>query len=331
MAFTPNVTVRLNQRQPRIIMFNSTTPSTPQSNCKFSDYGNEMASFATSNVVAIFIAIFSPVAVAGNTLILAAIWKNPSLRTPSYILLAGLAFTDFGTGLLTQPAYVATELVNKKPTVRKQLTVVGSSFSIFFSSCTILLVTLMSIERWLLMSRRSCITVRRTYIITAVVTVVPLTLTVCRATQIEIITREISTAFLLFTMLCLTITTVAYFKLFRIIRRHQQQIQANQLSYNFGQPVIDFIKYKKSVFSILYILILFYIGYLPVSISFMLMLFLSHGELTMNFLHTSIVLLFLSSSLNPLLYLWRMKDIREEVKHLLKRMLCKIMTNENDS
>ena len=315
-------------------MFNNTTPSTPQSNCKFSDCGNEMASFATSNVVAIFIAIFSPVAVAGNTLILAAIWMNPSLRTPSYILLAGLAFTDFGTGLLTQPAYVATELVDKKPTVQKQLTVAGSSFFIFFSSCTILLVTLMSIERWLHMSRRSWITVRRTYIITAVLTVVPLTLTVFRATQIitrDRFTREINTAFLLFTLLCLTITTVAYFKLFRIIRRHQQQIQANELSHNFGQPVIDFIKYKKSVFSILYILILFYIGYLPVSISLKLMLFPSHGELTMNFFHISMVLSFFSSSLNPLFYLWRMKDIREEVKHLVKRMLCKIMTNENDS
>ena len=327
-------------------MFNNTTHSSPQSNCKFSDCGNEMAIYATSSVVAyssaIFIAIFSPVAVSGNTLILAAIWKNPSLRTPSYILLAGLAFTDFGTGLLTQPTYVATELIrtvyfeliDKKPTVQKQLTVAGSSFSIFFSSCTILLVTLMSIERWLHMSRRSWITVRRTYIITAVLTVVPLTLTVCRATQIitrDSFTREINTAFVLFALLCLTITTVAYFKLFRIIRRHQQQIQANELSHNFGQPVIDFIKYKKSVFSILYILILFYIGYLPVSISLMLMLFLSPGELTMIFFHISMVLLFLSSSLNPLLYLWRMKDIREEVKHLLKRMLCKVMTNENDS
>ena len=43
--------------------------------------------------------LLAPMIVAANTFILAAIWKNPSLRTPSYVLLAGLALTDFCTGL----------------------------------------------------------------------------------------------------------------------------------------------------------------------------------------------------------------------------------------
>ena len=33
--------------------------------------------------------------------------------------------------------------------------------------------------------------------------------------------------------------------------------------------------------------------------------------------------MFLSASLNPLLYLWRMKDIRNEVKLLVKKILHK--------
>ena len=52
--------------------------------------------------------LLSPMAVAGNALIMAAIWRNPSLRTPSYVLLAGLAFTDFCTGLLSQPFLLRT-------------------------------------------------------------------------------------------------------------------------------------------------------------------------------------------------------------------------------
>ena len=43
-------------------------------------------------------AVLAPMTVAANAFILLAIWKNPSLRTPSYVLLAGLAVTDFGTG-----------------------------------------------------------------------------------------------------------------------------------------------------------------------------------------------------------------------------------------
>ena len=56
-------------------------------------------------------ALFSFFAVATNTLILAIIWKNSSFRTPSYILLAGLAATDFASGLITQPLYAAYFLV----------------------------------------------------------------------------------------------------------------------------------------------------------------------------------------------------------------------------
>ena len=53
-------------------------------------------------------ALSSPVAIVSNTLVVTAIWRNSSLRTPSYILLAGLAITDFFTGLITQPAYKCT-------------------------------------------------------------------------------------------------------------------------------------------------------------------------------------------------------------------------------
>jgi len=59
----------------------------------------------------VFIAFLSPVAVVGNLLVIAALWRNTSLRRPSYILLCGLAFTDLFTGLVTQPSYVALEFI----------------------------------------------------------------------------------------------------------------------------------------------------------------------------------------------------------------------------
>ena len=59
-------------------------------------------------------------------------------------------------------------------------------------------------------------------------------------------------------------TFVTYFKVFRIIRQHKQQLQGNQSSQNFGQPAINLAKYKKSVVSILFILALLSICFLPV-------------------------------------------------------------------
>jgi len=276
---------------------------------------------------AVAVSISSPLAVVANGLILAAIWRNPSLRTPSYILLAGLALTDLGTGLISQPLYVTNDLIYllepRRSTVETSAMVDGSIT--FFSHSTVFIMTLMSIERWLHMARRSLINVRRASFIVVCLFLLPIPVTVYRVVQRlkrapTPVVDAISSSLVTF---LLTISSVAYFKVFRIIRHHQQQIQTTGMSQNFAvQPAINLTKYKKSVFSILYILVVFYMGYIPVAISMAISTVLIN-EVVVLFTNFSFVFMFLSSSLNPLLYLWRMKDIRNEVKLLAKRILQK--------
>ena len=282
----------------------------------------------------IAIAIFSPVAVVGNALVLAAIWRNPSLKTPSYILLAGLALTDLCTGIITEPFFAANALIylkdhlinpydhNSWPTIYLITRTITNGFIQYFFNLALFIITLMSIERWLHMSRRSWVTVRRLYRVMAVLFFVPIPFAFYLVKDLNRIAFYFaSTSVLLF---CISVTSVAYFKVFVIIRRHQQQIHANESSQNFAQPSINFEKYKKSVFSILYILVIFYIGYLPMAITLGLVPFAMKNEkvIIVSF-YVSTVLLFLSSSLNPVLYLWRMKDIRNEVRKLITRIFCK--------
>ena len=118
-------------------------------------------------------------------------------------------------------------------------------------------------------------------------------------------------------LFCYLTTCVAYFKVFRIIRQHQQQVQGNQTSQNFDQPAINLAKYKKSVVTILYILALFSLCFLPVIVCALVRAQVGEGLETDMVFIVSLVLLFLSSSLNPVLYLCRMKDIRNGVKRLL--------------
>ncbi|KXJ23988.1 Trace amine-associated receptor 9 [Exaiptasia diaphana] len=47
-----------------------------------------------------------PVAIIGNLLVMLAVYKLPSLKTPSNVLLACLAFSDFLIGLVVQPLFV---------------------------------------------------------------------------------------------------------------------------------------------------------------------------------------------------------------------------------
>ena len=52
----------------------------------------------------------------------------------------------------------------------------------------------------------------------------------------------------------------------------------------------------------------------------MALVFSERSAVIMEISTMSIVLTLLSSSLNPFLHLWRMKDIRNEVKQLLKQV-----------
>ena len=63
------------------------------------------------------------------------------------------------------------------------------------------------------------------------------------------------------------IAFIAYFNVLRIIHGHQQRAQANEQCLNFAQPAINLAKYKKSVFTNLYILALVIFSFLPFIVS----------------------------------------------------------------
>ena len=120
---------------------------------------------------------------------------------------------------------------------------------------------------------------------------------------------------------CYVIMSYAYFKVYQIIRRHQ----ANRKSQNFGQPAIDLAKYKKSVATMLYIFLVFSMCFLPFAVSGAVAL-ITTAEVTEKTMNIPLVLVFLSSSLNPGLYIWRMRDIRRGLKQLLAGLRTYILS-----
>ena len=113
-----------------------------------------------------------------------------------------------------------------------------------------------------------------------------------------------------------------YHWLLRIIRHHQSQIQTNR-------NAIDIDKYKKSVFTICYILANFLLSYVPFACTlaaFNIMGFLS-TKLARDSVNACAVIVFSSSFVNPLLYYWRIKEIRDSVKRIL-RNVCREETEE---
>ena len=267
--------------------------------------------FVASHVI---IVLFSPVAVVGNAVVLMAIWKNSFQRTTFHILLSVLAFTDLLTGVAS-PLMSIPYLLNHEFGV---VSMSGILISTYLSCLTILVITLLSVERWLHMTHRSLLTSRRGYLTAVISLLVPIPLVTLQALNFITGKMELETnaAMGAYAVSCYFATSVAYFKVFRIIRQHQQQIHGSQSRQNFGQQAIDLAKYKKSIFSILYILALFSLCVLPFIVSLLLLVLLGEDNGEWAPYHVSLVFLFSSSCLNPGLYIWRMNDVRNGVKKL---------------
>ena len=311
-------------------MFNNTTEESFLDPCNSSDDKSpqmEPYLHQIAFVVSILLACLSPVPVVGNGLILVAIWKKTFERTPFHVLLSILAFTDLCTGLVAQPFYAVTTLLylsNAKIARSREMTVIMFIFNgvvIYLFAISVLLITLMSVERWLYMSRRSVVTSRRGYLAAITLLLIPIPLVVLQILNSinPSYIREISIMFTFIILGCFFITTISYFNVFRIIRRHQRQVNTNEASRGSGRPAINLAKYKKSVITILYILLLFSFCFLPFVVS--LWVYLSLGknlQITIAYAVT-LILYFVSSSLNPCLYVWRVTDIRNGVKQIFCR------------
>ena len=270
----------------------------------------------------VFAFLLAPMTVTGNAFVLAAIWRNPTLRTPSHVLLAGLAFTDFCTGLITLPLTAAYKLAHlRKSSMTCTLVLISYCVSQFCAYLTVVVIVMAAAERWLCMSRRSLLTVRRVTILFTIMVCLITAFVTVRVISFRHLSKDIDNllngGFLTAAAICILVIAVSYYKVFGIIRHHQKGVQANQNS-------IDISKYKKSIFTVLYILALFVITYLPYLgnelTSHVLQEF---GDMFLTRNNFTTIFVYVSSLLNPLLYCWRIKEIKIGVKNLVKKLLCK--------
>ena len=217
--------------------------------------------------------------------------------------------------------YVANPRVISAKVLLIVLKKTGGGSAIYFISITVLLISLVSVERWLHMSRRSLVTSRRGCFTITTLFLIPTPIVVLKALEDthEKYTSAISIFIITLFLSCYLTTSFAYVKVYQIIRHHQQQVQSNETSQNFGQQAINLAKYKKSVASMVYIVLLFSFCFFPYIILSVVNLILGEN-LELNVAdNVSLVFVFLSSSLNPGLYLWRMNDIRSGVKQIFCR------------
>ena len=114
-----------------------------ENNTNFSNQGSGNHNFLAKPFVIVNCALNAPlmlVSILGNALVLAAIMRTPSIRSPSMIMLGSLATTDFLVGLIAQPLFIADELIMKNHVLNAVSAMIG------FALCGISLATITAIS-----------------------------------------------------------------------------------------------------------------------------------------------------------------------------------------
>ena len=284
----------------------------------------ESSPFETSVIInSVLNALLIPICITGNVLVLAAVWRNPSLRTPSIILLCSLAVSDLLVGFLALPINIAIALT-PLPRVSSQSRLSQARIFLIIQLCGVSLETMtaISVDRYLAlryhMRYPNMMTSRRATCVAATFW--------CKNVILSLLSIwKKNTIFLVavvFVALCLFISSITYNAIYRIVRHHQHQIHAQQQavqSMNAEQNLK--IQAKKRALNTFIYYICMLLCYFPAAISILIwMTYKERWNIRWRFADT---ILFMNSAINPFLYFWRNREVREAVLKIVRKRLCK--------
>lgn len=122
--------------------------------------------------------------------------------------------------------------------------------------------------------------------------------------------------------LCLCTSFFSYSKIFLTLRHHRVRAQdhVNQQQQSQAIPM-NIVRYKKTVFVTLWVQITLLVCYLPHGI---VEAFTQRGLSSSIFLARSFTatLVYLKSTLNPIVYCWKMTEVRRAVIKLIRDLFC---------
>ena len=269
--------------------------------------------------------VFSITASLGNILILIALRKVTSIHPPTKLLFQCLAITDLSVGLISQPLIATVILLVDNIDIKIWNVLFFRllwSSSIAFCGVSVFTSTALSVDRLLALflglRYRHVVTLKRIRAVLACGCLASLLIVLVWNQFGGKTARIIITIYL---TLCLIISLFSYTKIVLRLRQHQSSVRDNaqQGRANTGGSPLNLERYKRTVVSVALVQLALVICYLPFNI-FNTLIHLKGIHPNIYFLyHFTTTLLFLNSSLNPFLYCWRIKEIRQAVKATIRR------------
>ena len=289
---------------------------------------SESASHGT--IVNINCALNAPmilISIVGNALVLAAIFKTPSIRSTSMTMLCSLAVSDLLVGLIAQPLYVADELKSLR-TQDQLLYRLSAMIGFFVCGVSLATMTAISVDRFLAlhyhMRYATLVTEFRVRFTVGMIWLI-MFLWLGFYLWNKFVYHLMAG---IFTAICIVICTFCYIRIYRIVWLHKLQIHTQQLAMessiaNAPNNDMRMARLTSSAINTFLFYLFMVMCYFP---NFVLMTLFGttykawKGEWTFA---TTVV--FMNSAINPILYCWRLRELRKAVTKIAKQVFLKQM------
>ena len=274
----------------------------------------QLISFSAVNI---FLSIS---ALLGNFLILVALNKESSLYPPSKLLYRCLATTDLLVGLVTQPlaATYWMSVVCEHWSLCRYARDAAYMSSYVLCSVSLSTLTAISVDRLLALllgiRYRQIVTLKRTCIITATFWI----FSVAAASFSVSHTRITLWCSIIVIPSCSVISIASYTKIFRTLRHNQAQLQ------DHVQPnALNMVRYRKAVSSALWVQLALAVCYVPKFTTLAVITYRKTYPLNVVVIDAiTTILTYFNSTLNPFLYCWKVREVRQAVKQTIRQALC---------
>ena len=280
--------------------------------------------FITNIVTCILNSFFSLLTCIGNFIVVFAIGKTRDLHSPSFILLGCLAVSDLLVGLICQPLFVALKIAELKENfaVFCTLKLLQSLSAWITAGASFLILATVSIDRLLSLTLHlrynTIVTVPRVFQTTVALWIFATVIILPRfwmASKWYFI--PIALIFLLFFVIIISI-----WKIFRIVRKHQQQINDQTLAVSHPPAnTVNIFKCRRSAVTVLYIYGLFLFFYVPFMVFLLMKTFIGYTRTVKIVYDYAATAVFINSFLYPVLYCCRISEIRRAVNNIMRRNL----------
>ena len=268
----------------------------------------------------VFNALASLSAVLLNSVTIHALRKTLSLPTPLKTLLLSLAVSDLAVGLLVQPLYIAFCVMEMERPIKNYTFYSGTYYAFLvtgnlFFRTSFFGVTALSLDRYLAihfhLRYQDLVNHKRVVLGVVSIWVFSAILSLLRLWTPDHI---IFLIFAIIEVACLITAAFLNYNIFVAIRRHVYQVQALEVQPEVAQNVemTTIGRMRKSANATVCVYLVFLVCYLPNICALWIRALTSEPSAVKHFKMLTLyflTLLFLNSSLNPLIYCWKM-DIK---------------------